>query len=199
MEVSVHPLGEAVSVHVSGRLDNNWSNLFAQNLDQIVGDGARDLRVDMSDVNFISSAGIGVLVHCYNQLRAIQGSFIVVRASPRVASVLKQVRLEALLCAESTGARPGDGALPRREESAAADYEVYDIASAAALQCRCYGDPRPVFASAFAERECLSGLHLDWAHWGAISMIAASVSGNSSLSKPELHINPPKLQAHRII
>ncbi len=66
MELSVHPLGDAVSVHISGRLDNNWSNLLAQNLDQIVAEGARDLRIDLSDVNFISSAGIGVLVRCYN-------------------------------------------------------------------------------------------------------------------------------------
>ncbi len=154
MELSVHPLADAVSVHVSGRLDNNWSDLFSRNLDQIVAEGARDLRIDLSDVNFISSAGIGVLVRCYNQLRSIQGSFVVVRTSARVGAVLKQVALEAVLCTQSTVPPTVGSILPRRVETEAAEYEVYNLASAAALQCRCYGDPAPLFASAFGEREC---------------------------------------------
>ncbi len=154
MELSVHPLGDAVSVHVSGRLDNNWSSLFAQNLDQIVAEGARDLRVDLSEVNFISSAGIGVLVRCYNQLTAIQGSFVVVRTSARVAAVLRQVRLDAVLCAESKTSSAVASDLPRRVEDDAADYEIYDLASPLGLRCLYYGDPSPLFVSGFAEREC---------------------------------------------
>ncbi len=154
MELAVHPLGDAVAIRVTGRLDNTWSNFFAQNLDQIVADGARDLRIDLSDVTFISSAGIGVLVRCYNQLRSIRGSFVVVRTSARVGAVLRQVALEEVLCAEREVPPTAAGGLPRRVETEAADYDVYDIAPAAGLKCRCYGDPGPLFASAFAPGEC---------------------------------------------
>src|SRR5512146_1987177 len=98
MEIAVHPLGNAVLVQVKGRLDNTWSEFFSSNLDRIVADGAHDLRVDLADVTFLSSAGIGVLVRCYNQLRGIAGSFVVVRPSPRVSAVLRQTALEAVLC-----------------------------------------------------------------------------------------------------
>ncbi|HWR15418.1 MAG TPA: STAS domain-containing protein [Terriglobales bacterium] len=154
MELSVHPLGDTIGVHVSGRLDNNWSGLFAQNLDQIVADGARDLRMDLADVNYISSAGIGVLVRCYNQLRSIGGSFVVVRMSRRVTDVLRQVNLVPVLCAESTLAVPVSAVVPRRVETEVADYEIYDVASVANLQCRLYGETDPLFASAFSSRQC---------------------------------------------
>lgn len=153
MELAVQPVGDTVSVHVKGRLDNTWSDLFGQNLDQIVAGGARDLRVDLSDVNFISSAGIGVLVRCYNQLRSIHGSFVVVKSSERVSAVLRQVALETVLCADHPVVQSAAGAAPKRIESEAAEYDLYELNSAASLRCCCYGDATPIFASAFAERE----------------------------------------------
>src|SRR5512146_3438889 len=98
MEIAVRPLANAVEVQVRGRLDNNWSEFFAVQLARIVADGTHDLRVDLSEVSFLSSAGIGVLVRCYNQLHGIAGSFVVVRASARVNAVLKQTALESVLC-----------------------------------------------------------------------------------------------------
>ncbi len=154
MELAVQPVGDTVAVHVKGRLDNTWANFLAHNLDQIVAGGARDLRIDLSDVNFISSAGIGVLIRYYNQLRSIQGSFVVVRTSARVSAVLKQVELDAVLCGESTVISRVADVAPRRIECESALYDVYDIAPAASLRCRCHGSPGAIFESSFLEREC---------------------------------------------
>ncbi len=149
MEIAIHPLDDAVEIQVTGRLDNTWSEFFAQHLDQIIASGARDLRVDLSGVNFLSSAGIGVLVHYYKELRAIQGSFVVVRASPRVSAVLKQVGLYSVLCDGRTRVQKLDAPASRRVENDGVEYDIFDLGSADTLRCHCYGDPEPVFASAF--------------------------------------------------
>lgn len=153
MELAVHPVGDAVEVHATGRLDNEWSSYFADNLDQLLAGGARDLRIDLSDVNFISSAGIGVLVRYYNQLRSIQGSFVVVRTSARVGSVLKLVALDSVLCAARAPA-PEPAVVPQRFETDAAEYDLYELAPDGALRCRYLGDPTPVFGSSFGAEAC---------------------------------------------
>ncbi len=156
MEIAVRQLGNAVEVQVKGRLDNTWSEFFAANLDRLVSDGAHDFRVDLSDVNFLSSAGIGVLVRCYNQLHGIAGSFVVVRSSPRVAAVLRQTALEAVLCAETKDATQHDASplMPQTVETEGATYDVYDLPSAVGLQCRMLGEPRRLLGSLVPANSC---------------------------------------------
>ncbi len=162
MEIAVHPLGNAVVVQVKGRLDNTWAEFFSANLDRIVADGGHDLRLDLSDVNFLSSAGIGVLVRCYNQLRGIAGSFVVVRPSPRVSAVLQQTALYAVLCC---GPQQGSdqGALcsaPQGVETDTASYEIYDLPSPAPLYCCVFGEPAQLSGAPSTPTSCYAlGTH----------------------------------------
>ncbi len=156
MEIAVQPLGNAVEVKVKGRLDNNWSEFFAANLARIVADGTHDLRVDLSEVSFLSSAGIGVLVRCYNQLHGIAGSFAVVRSSARVSAVLKQTALEAVLCSGTRDAAKQDpaSALPRTVETDRAAFDLYDLPTTAGLRCRTLGEPESLLRSGLQKRTC---------------------------------------------
>ncbi len=161
MEISAQPAGSAMEIQVRGRLDNTWSDFFATSLDRIVAEGAHDLRVDLSEVTFLSSAGIGVLVRSYNQLRSVAGTFVVVRPSARVIAILRQTALETVLCgSEKQPKRDSETAVPRSVETATAAYDLYELAAPAPLRCRMFGAPGELFHSAFSPQACHPlGLH----------------------------------------
>ena len=84
MEVSKHQFGDVLEVRVKGRLDNQWADFFAEGLAAAIQEGAHHLRLNLCDVTYLSSAGIGVLMRCHQQLHAIQGTLVIGDASPQV-------------------------------------------------------------------------------------------------------------------
>ena len=115
MEIVKERSGDYLDVRVSGRLDNHWSTPFDEAIEEMVREGAHHLRVDLSDVTYLSSAGIGALMKAYSDTTNLQGSFVISGASERVRMVLKMVALEGLLF--------GEEAEPRVIEAAATQIE----------------------------------------------------------------------------
>ena len=66
-----------------GRLDNYWTEHLRSNLEELIRSGAHRLRLNLSEVPFLSSAGIGLLVQFHNQLKGIGGSLVVTNPSDR--------------------------------------------------------------------------------------------------------------------
>ena len=73
---------------IEGRLDGSWADSLDAELAETVRAGHHRLRLDLTGVRFISSAGIGVLVKSYNQLTAIKGRLVIGAASSQVRTVL---------------------------------------------------------------------------------------------------------------
>ena len=97
-----------------GRLDANWCGHVQEALAAAVKEGEHRLHLDMGGVNYLSSAGIRVLLTFYKQLRAISGEFGVVNPSPVVRSVLDLSGLGMLISGADRRAcrrrdEPGDG------------------------------------------------------------------------------------------
>jgi len=84
---------------LKGRLDGYWASHFSKSLEEALHGGARRIRADLSELSYISSLGIRVLVDYYKKLLAIQGSFGVTYASERVRTVLSMAGLMDLLTA----------------------------------------------------------------------------------------------------
>ena len=149
MEITVETAGEATRLKVKGRLDGYWADHLAKALEAEIRRGSHHLLLDLSEVVFLSSAGIGTLVRFYKQLREIRGSLLVSSASEQVRKVLEISRLTDMLCAgpgAATGvaARPGDTAraVPPpslRLETHGALVDVFPRASEAKLKCRLLG------------------------------------------------------------
>src|SRR5215471_15012642 len=99
LEVSTRFVGEQVHVQIKGRLDSSWTDQLAAALDAVVRSDNHDVLLDMSAVTYISSAGIGVLLRCYKQLRSIRGSLVIVRYSEEVDNILATVGLKKMLVA----------------------------------------------------------------------------------------------------
>ncbi len=74
MEISKRQQGEAWIVAIAGNLDSGTSPRAQQELEAILAGGARKLAVDFSSLDYISSAGLRVLLGVAKQLGAKGGA-----------------------------------------------------------------------------------------------------------------------------
>ncbi len=143
MEIVTQQLGDALEVKVTGRLDNYWTEHLRGNLEEIIRGGAHGVRLNASEITFLSSAGVGLLVKLHTQLKGIGGSFLVTSPSPRVKQVLDLCQLSPILIAQT--ATPAPAAVHKSEDrrfsSLAGSFEVIECASAKPLICERIGDP----------------------------------------------------------
>src|SRR5205814_5693483 len=100
MQITKQLRGETVELKVEGRVDSYWADHLAAAVDQEIRQGSHQIQLDLSQVAFLSSAGIGTLVRLYKDLKSIQGSFAVSNCSRNVLKVIQLSKLEDLLVAQ---------------------------------------------------------------------------------------------------
>jgi anti-anti-sigma factor len=125
---------------IEGRLDGSWAETLDAELAETVREGHHYLRLDLTGVRFLSSAGIGVLVKSYNRLSAIKGRLVIAAASPQVRTVLEITRLADLLLQPAGDAAPEtltQGSTLVRNGTV---VQVFDLAPAAQLRCHWSAD-----------------------------------------------------------
>jgi anti-anti-sigma factor len=156
MEITTRQTGNLLELHVKGRLDAYWANHLASRLDEVIREGAHRLRLNMAEVDYLSSAGVGLLVQYYGKLKEIHGSFAVTDPAKPVRTVLGLAKLDTLLVADS---RPPSALLPtlfplKRIERARATFEVFEYVADAALKCRAVGAPELLDSAGFQAEHC---------------------------------------------
>jgi len=156
MEITRTAGTNCVRVALRGRLDAAWSASVQDALADCVRAGQHEIELDLSQVGFISSAGIRVLLVTYRQLHGINGRLAIVDASAEVREVIELSGLRALLGQPAApSAAAGGEPAPRRLETAAARYEIHALEAGARFAGRVVGDP-----AALLERGVLAdGLH----------------------------------------
>jgi anti-sigma B factor antagonist len=88
MEIIKEKNGNALILHLSGKLAIKES----QALDQVVRtelSGITDLTLDMTEVPYISSAGLRVLIIAQNMMDEVGGTLTITHVSEMVGSVLE--------------------------------------------------------------------------------------------------------------
>ena len=88
MEIIKEKNGNALILHLSGKL----AIKEAQALDQVVRtelSGITDLTLDMTEVPYISSAGLRVLIIAQNMMDEVGGTLTITHVSEMVGSVLE--------------------------------------------------------------------------------------------------------------
>lgn len=79
-------------VTLSGTLDTETSPLLQRHLDGIVDSGVRKVVLDLANLEYISSAGLGVLFWTKKAMDAKQGSLLMVNLQPQVRKVFEIVK-----------------------------------------------------------------------------------------------------------
>lgn len=159
MQITASARAELFEIKLKGRMDANWSDHVARFLAESVQSGQHLIALDMAEVEYISSAGIRVLVLHARQLKSIQGSFSVVNPSDQVRKVLELSGLGALLFApKAVPAAQVDRAAPARVRltEAAATAEMFDLEPEAALHMDWPGHPERWLAGAAGAQQSLT-------------------------------------------
>ena len=154
MEIVTQQLGDALEVKVKGRLDNYWTEHLQRNLEEVIRGGAHGIRLNLSEISYLSSAGVGLLVKFHTQLKGIGGSFVITSPSDRVKQVLDLCRLSPILLAGGIPAAPPVHKVDvRRFSSPAASFEVMECAPEKALICERIGNPALLKGCHFAPED----------------------------------------------
>ena len=154
MEIRKQRVGDILELEIEGRLDGYWADHLAQSFDDAIRDGARSLRVNLSGVSYLSSAGIRVLVQAHKQLNAIQGSFSVSAPSEAVRSILELTGLmDLLIPAVTTGLKAPSEQILEKENIR---FEVIELTPEARLSCQVIGNPALLLGERFREEDCRS-------------------------------------------
>jgi anti-anti-sigma factor len=156
MEIVTQQLTDALEVKVKGRLDNYWTEHLRGNLEEIIRGGAHAIHLNLSEISFLSSAGVGLLVKFHTQLKGIGGVFIVTSPSERVKQVLDLCRLSTILLAPKTpaAAPPVQKTEVRRFSNPAGAFEVMECAAGKPLICERIGDPGLLKGCRFSPADC---------------------------------------------
>ena len=96
MTINVERDFELVTIEVTGRLDTTT----APNLDAVINELSEDkkeLVFDMSELEYISSAGIRVLLGAYKKMHSNQGIMRIEKANDIVRDVFEMTGLSHML------------------------------------------------------------------------------------------------------
>ena len=94
LSVSTSDHGALTIVHVGGEIDVDTAPLLREALDKQVAAGRTDLFVDLEDVTFMDSTGLGVLVGRLKLVRGQNGSLRIVSSQDRILKVFKITGLD---------------------------------------------------------------------------------------------------------
>lgn len=90
--------GNRVTAAISGDIDHHSAREFRTALDDVISRSRPELLViDMENVGFMDSSGIGLLLGRLRSVRAVGGELLVKNARREIAEVIKISGLSAIL------------------------------------------------------------------------------------------------------
>jgi anti-sigma B factor antagonist len=81
--------GGSAVVDVAGEIDVYTSPVLQEKLVEVLRDGSSNIVLDLSDVTFLDSTGLGVLITALKRCRNADGDLELVTAQPNVLKVLE--------------------------------------------------------------------------------------------------------------
>jgi anti-sigma B factor antagonist len=96
LELSVSEEGSETVVRAAGELDVNTAPELREQLARLVSEGARKIVVDLTDVSFVDSTALSVLVSALKRLRQADGDLELASPNPSVRRVFEITGLTRL-------------------------------------------------------------------------------------------------------
>jgi len=90
--------GKRVTAALSGDIDHHAAREFRTALDEIIARSRPELLIlDMENVGFMDSSGIGLILGRLRSVRAAGGEILIKNARPEIAAVIKLSGLSSLI------------------------------------------------------------------------------------------------------
>jgi anti-sigma B factor antagonist len=100
MEIIQNTQNKVEVFKVKGRLDSNTSALLKERLDQILENGTTRVVMDFEHLDYISSAGIRVILKAVKVLKRTQGSLVLCSLQDYVREVFEIAGFDGYLTIE---------------------------------------------------------------------------------------------------
>ena len=89
MEIDVQENDVSISLKVYGDIEMIRIKAFKEKLSEIGEKADKDVEIDLSEVDYIDSSGIGILITLLRRQRNKGKKLIITKASPKVLEVFK--------------------------------------------------------------------------------------------------------------
>lgn len=115
MDVTVEHrhVGPRTVVEVGGEIDILAAPVLRDCIATQIDEGRTDLVIDLGDVTFMDSTGLGILVGTHKRLRVLGGRLVVVAAQENLLKVLRITGLDGVLTLVSSQDEALDQQAPR--------------------------------------------------------------------------------------
>lgn len=97
LNITEEPKGDILILRISGRLDAVSSSGAEKKVFDHINDGHIKLLVDLSGVDYLSSAGLRMLLSTSKKLKALSGKLVIYSVSMNVMDVLKMSGFDHVL------------------------------------------------------------------------------------------------------
>jgi anti-anti-sigma factor len=139
---------------IEGRMDGYWSKQLEEYLDNALRTGIYNIALDLTDVNYMSSLGIRVLVKYKKLYRQVNGGFGVLKASKSVVDLLDMAGLNSVLRWQEPEITAVPEDTTRIVESEGFIYKISLSAGQKAMECFFSGDPGKIKSGGYTNDDC---------------------------------------------
>jgi len=101
MEFAQDRVGEVAIVKLAGRLDSSTAQPAEESFTQMLGSGTPRLAIDMSRLEYISSAGLRVLLVVAKKVQQAKGKMVLFGLMPNVREVFSVSGFDKILAIQS--------------------------------------------------------------------------------------------------
>ena len=157
MQIIKTQRNEILELKLIGRLDAAWADHVGKALDEAIRAGNHQIELNLAAVDYLSSAGLRLLLKYYKELKAVQGSFSIRYPSEGAYAILKMAGFGRMMGEVPVAAPslPATGKTePRSLEKNGTTFRVFDQLPGAQLQISLIGRPEKFFDGGFQESDC---------------------------------------------
>ena len=151
LEINKEIKDDEVILKCNGRLDANRTGYLNDCIDCLVREGQYRIALDMSGVEYLSSAGIRLLVTQHKNLKSVNGHFYLSVMSDNVRTILQMVGMADMLSQPPTQSKkenvkqePQD-----RLDAQGFHFNLTTLSPDATTDLSLYGQPELIFNSGF--------------------------------------------------
>jgi anti-anti-sigma factor len=95
MEVTKKSRGQFVILGIKGSLDMNNVKYIKKIFDDTVDSGINSVAIDMGELNYIDSSGIGSFIGLMTKLKGLGGSVVLLNMKPDIERIFAMTKLLA--------------------------------------------------------------------------------------------------------
>ena len=157
LEINTSATEAGMLIRCEGRLDANHTIHLNDAIDQLVREGHYHIIIDFAGLEYMSSAGIRLLVSQYKSLNAVNGSFYIAAVSEPVEQILKMVGMAEMLTCKPAH-HDVENIKPDTENSISEFNYRFDLSALnnkSGMQAEFIGKPQLMMDGLFTEKDAL--------------------------------------------